>query len=216
MGNLVDLFAGSCSVANVARERGWTTFTSDIEPYEGIDYVTDILKFDVSKIHFIPDVVWASPPCEHFSVGSIGKHWTKDHKAKTMQAIDGVMWVMAAKAIINHLEKINPALIWFIENPRGKLRKLNILNNAYLNTVCYCKYGDFRMKPTDIWTNCGWWEPREMCYNGNTNCHHAPAPRGSKTGTQGMKNAFEKSKIPAELVNEILESCEMYVNINND
>ena len=45
-----------------------------------------------------------------------------------------------------------------------------------------------------------------MCFNGNKDCHHQPAPRGSQTGTQGMKTAYEKSKVPYELCKEILEA----------
>ena len=74
------------------------------------------------------------------------------------------------------------------------------------NTVWYCKYGDTRAKPTDIWTNDLNWIPRNQCHNGNKECHHQPAPRGSQTGTQGLKNAYEKSKIPPELFYEILEN----------
>ena len=44
-----------------------------------------------------------------------------------------------------------------------------------------------------------------MCKNGSK-CHIA-APRGSKTGTQGLKNAYERSKLPILLCKEILNSC---------
>jgi hypothetical protein len=73
------------------------------------------------------------------------------------------------------------------------------------HTVTYCQYGDDRMKPTDIWTNSNVWVPRPMCKNGAP-CHIA-APRGSKTGTQGRSNAYERSKIPEDLCQEILKSC---------
>jgi hypothetical protein len=69
-----------------------------------------------------------------------------------------------------------------------------------------CTYGDERAKPTDIWTNSDTWIPRPVCHNGNKECHHAPAPRGSKTGTQGRKGSYERSKIPEELCREVLLS----------
>ena len=98
--------------------------------------------------------------------------------------------------------------IWYIENPRGKMRKIidpifkkyNI-NNYRRVTVTYCQYGDKRMKPTDIWTNNMKWVSRPMCKNGDS-CHIS-APRGSKTGTQGLKNAKERGKIPSELFIEL-------------
>ena len=73
-------------------------------------------------------------------------------------------------------------------------------------TVTYCQYGDNRMKPTDIWTNHP--DPKflPMCHNGDS-CHVA-APRGSKTGTQGLKGARERSVIPQKLCDHIVDICE--------
>ena len=58
---------------------------------------------------------------------------------------------------------------------------------------------------TSISSNPFNWIVREMCHNGNRNCHHEIAPRGSRTGTQGIKGTYEKSKVPYELCNEILK-----------
>ena len=67
------------------------------------------------------------------------------------------------------------------------------------------------MKPTDIWSNNIYdmfnltgWIPKEPCFAGNKKCHHEEAPRGSKTGTQGLKNNYERSKIPRQLCLDIL------------
>ena len=46
----------------------------------------------------------------------------------------------------------------------------------------------------------------KICFNGNSNCHHQPAPRGSISGTQGLKGNYERSKIPQELCEEIINS----------
>ena len=73
------------------------------------------------------------------------------------------------------------------------------------HTVTYCQYGDTRMKPTDIWTNSKTWQPKAMCKNGSP-CHEA-APRGSSTGTQGLKGNYERSKIPAKLCDEIMKAA---------
>lgn len=78
------------------------------------------------------------------------------------------------------------------------------------HTIWYCQYyngeGINRAKPTDIWTNNLNWIPRPVCKNGNPNCSHERAPRGSQTGTQGLKDSYERSKIPKELCKEILRS----------
>ncbi len=72
------------------------------------------------------------------------------------------------------------------------------------HTVTYCQYGDDRMKPTDIWTNSKSWIPKQMCKNGDA-CH-VPAPRGSKTGTQGLKGSIDRSVVPEKLIEEIFKS----------
>ena len=197
---VLELFAGSRSFSKVAEEMGMETFTSDFKPFDKIDYVVDILDFDVSKLPFKPDVIWASPPCTYFSVASIGHHWNKDHTPKTEQAKLGVKIVQKTLDIINFLKPD----YFFIENPRGKLRKLDVVKDILRATVTYCQYGDNRMKPTDIWTNNTNWKPRKICKNGMP-CHES-APRGSQTGTQGLKGNYERSIVPYELCKEILES----------
>lgn len=212
--NVLELFAGSRSIGNVAEELGMNVFSSDINAFDKIDYVVDILNFDIKKIPFEKvDIIWASPPCTFFSVASIGHHWNKNNTPKSENALIGVAIV---KKTIEIIEALNPTY-FFIENPRGKLRKLKtVWDNKVLDraTVTYCSYGDSRMKPTDIWTNNkrsmynpGGWQPRNICWNGNKKCHHENAPRGSKTGTQGLDNDYERSKLPRELCLEILNSC---------
>jgi hypothetical protein len=206
--NVLELFAGSCTFSNEAKKLGYKTFTSDYKKFNGIDYDVDILEFDVSKVPFQPDLIWASPPCTYFSVASIGKHWNKDHTPKSKNALIGVKYVQKTLDIINFFKP----KYWYMENPRGKLRKLEVVKGLEKATVWYCQYGDTRAKPTDIWSNNiksiynpNGWQPRKQCFNGNKNCHHQPAPRGSQTGTQGLKGNYERSKLPIELCKEILE-----------
>ena len=208
---IIELFAGSRSFSKEAQRMGMETWSSDINPFDDIDYVANILDFDINQVPFHPEIVWCSPPCTYFSVASIGHHWTPDHQPKTKEAVLGCEIV---KATIDIIHQLQPKY-WFIENPRGKLRKLPFMNEltdwdkAIRHTVTYCQYttGDEmpRMKPTDVWTNNFKWMPRPMCKNGD-DCHES-APRGSKTGTQGLKGNYERSKIPSELCNEILKSC---------
>ena len=200
----LELFAGSRSIGKQAEALGFEVFSSDINDFEGIDYVTDIMNFNVNEVPFIPDVIWASPPCTTFSVASIGHHWFKDYVPKTEKAREGMRIVQRTQEIIDYYLKLNPDLNYYIENPRGMLRKLGILSPSHRKTVTYCQYGDSRMKPTDIWTNNVQWTPRPMCKNGAP-CH-VSAPRGSSTGTQGLKGNYERSKIPQELCREVLLS----------
>ena len=105
-----------------------------------------------------------------------------------------------------------------MENPRGKMRrKVKGINRT---TITYCSYANdetkvVTMKPTDIWSNhiydmfnVNGWKPRPMCFNGNIKCNHEEAPRGSKTGVQGLDGNYERSKIPKELCIEIIKSTQ--------
>ena len=161
------------------------------------------------------DVVIASLPCETFSVASIGHHWTKGpngelYVPKTEAARRAIR---LAKHTVKLIQEIDPTYFW-IENPRGVLRKLGIIPPEWDHaTVWYCRYGDERAKPTDLW---GRWPeafvPRPPCKNGASlrgECHHAVARRGAKTGTQGRKGAAERSLIPRELAREVYESCQL-------
>jgi len=201
---VLELFAGSRSIGKASEILGYQVFSSDLINFEKIDYVISILDFDINKVPFQPDIIWASPPCTAFSVAAIGKNWTKDgdnYIAKNPRADFGLELV---KKTIQIIEDLKPTY-FFIENPRGMLRKMPIMANLNRQGVTYCQYGDTRMKPTDIWTNSLNWIPRPMCKNGD-NCHIA-APRGSSTGTQGLKGSYERSKIPEDLCLEILKSC---------
>jgi len=201
---VLELFAGSKSIGKQAEKLGMNVYSSDINDFEGIDYVVNILEFDVTKVPFKPDIIWASPPCTSFSVASIGHHWTGGKGAYIPKTDGARLGLELVKKTIEIIEYFQPTF-WFMENPRGVLRKLPVVQGLPRKTVTYCQYGDERMKPTDIWTNSIIWEPRPMCKNGDP-CH-VSAPRGSRTGTQGRSNAYERSKIPDELCFEVLKSC---------
>lgn len=57
------------------------------------------------------------------------------------------------------------------------------------------------MKPTDIWTNHPNPQFKPPCKYG-ASCHEA-APRGSKTGTQGLAGSVDRSRIPTRLADHI-------------
>ena len=204
---LLELFAGSRSVGKVAEQYGFEVFSVDINKFDKIDLVIDILDLKKEMIPFQPDVIWASPPCTYFSVASIGHHWYENHEPKSKEALLGMKILNKTLDIFNWF----PEAKFFMENPRGKMRrKVNGINRT---SVTYCSYNDKRMKPTDIWSNHikdifnpNGWKPRPMCFNGNTKCNHEEAPRGSKTGTQGLKGNYERSIIPKELCEEIIKS----------
>ena len=212
MSSTIELFAGTRSFSKVASKLGHVTFTTDYEEIDGQDLVADIKELNVSDFPYYPDILWASPPCEGFSVAAIGRNWTGGHKGyipKSESAKRSIELVQHTMRLINNLWP----KWWFIENPRGLLRKLDLIipppgDTLYRHTITYCQYGDSRMKPTDIWTNAPWFKPRAMCKNGDS-CHIS-APRGSRTGTQGVKGYKDRSRIPEQLFEDIFEQYKQY------
>jgi len=196
---MIDLFCGSKSMAKAFEKYKYETLTIDYIKEFNPDICVDIL--DLSCLPYC-DILWMSPPCTTFSVASIGCHWKADYTPKTRQAEIGLKILDKSISFLEYFEGT-----WYIENPRGMMRKVitKIFEKYHIDcirqTVTYCQYGDTRMKPTDIWTNNFEWKPKPMCKNGDS-CHES-APRGSKTGTQGLKNAFERSRIPDDFCEEI-------------
>ena len=219
--NVLELFAGSRSVGNKADELGMKVFSCDWTAYDNIDFVGDIENLGSKDIPFVPDVIWASPDCTTYSIAAISHH-RDNGKPKSEYAVKCDRVNKHFMNLIRYYLEINPSLVYFIENPRGYFRKMDFINNfihetgGKRETVWYCTYGDSRAKPTDIFTNSKSWIPRPQCKNGNKNCHHEPAPRGSKTGTQGKKGSYNRSKIPSELCEEVLKSIQPLISQTNE
>jgi hypothetical protein len=197
-----DFFAGTRSSTKAFEDAGHTVISFDNDPQFDVTVQADVFMLTADALigrFGQPDFVWASPPCTAFSVASIGHHWAPDREPKTYSAVKSMELVAYTREL---LEKLNPQHGFVIENPRGMLRKLPMLEGLTRHTVTYCQYGDDRMKPTDLWTTVKDWTPRPMCKKGEP-CHES-APRGSQTGTQGRGGAVLRSMVPYELGEEIL------------
>lgn len=204
---IFDFFSGTGSSTKAFEDAGHTIYRFELDPQfeatEHADIMNLTAEYLISK-YGRPDFVWASPPCTAFSVASIGHHWISGGESPEPRTESARQSQELVRHTILLIKKLNPTRGWLIENPRGMLRKLSVVSSLPRYTVTYCQYGDTRMKPTDLW---GWvpsWNPRPMCKNGDT-CH-TPAPRGARTGTQGLKDAKYRSMIPYELSKEIMDS----------
>jgi len=218
--NILELFAGSRSMGKIGDMRGHNVCSVDIKPFDGITMVTDCEFITMEDLYVIPDFIHASPPCTTYSLAAISHHRNLDYSPKTDFAAKSDRMIKNILKLISDCQKENLDLIYTIENPRGVLRKMDFMKGLPRTTVTYCSYGDTRMKPTDIWSNniydmfnLDGWKPRPMCYNSNTKCQHEPAPRGSKTGTQGLKGNYERSIIPKVLCEEIIIATEIKLGI---
>jgi len=180
--------------------------------HENIDWYVDIGTItaeDIREKFGEVDVVWASPDCRSYSIAGISHHRTKEEDGNLAPKSDFAKQCdQVNQHFLKLIEELQPKY-FFIENPRGGLRKMNFISHVPCFTVWYCQYNDLRAKPTDIFTNHPNPQFKPVCKNGNKNCHHQPAPRGARTGTQGIKGSVDRSIIPQELCEHIVKISSM-------
>lgn len=214
---VLELFAGTRSIGKAFEACGHEVFSVEWDKdFENIDLYADILNVtaaDILEKFGKPDVIWASPDCTTFSIAAISHHRRKNTVTGNLDPVSE--YAKFCDAVDQHVLELITALepkYWFIENPRGGMRKMTWMQGLPRYTVTYCQYEldkpveQRRMKPTDIWTNHPAPKFKPMCKNGSP-CH-AAAPRGAKTGTQGLNGSKERSVIPAALCQHIVEICE--------
>jgi hypothetical protein len=205
---IYDFFSGTGSSTKAFEDAGHTVIKIELDPYfEANERDVMALKADelVAK-YGQPDFIWASPPCTTFSVASLRIYWQKGENGSTPKHPKVFEALKLVEHTINLIKQLNPPKGWLIENPRGMLRKQAVMQGLPRRTVTYCQYGDYRMKPTDLWGNVPGWTAREMC-KPKSNCHQSAA-RGSTGGTQGIRSPRLRSMVPYELGKEILEAIE--------
>ena len=207
---VLELFAGTRSIGKAFEAKGHEVFSVEWDKdFESIDLYADIstlMAKDILKQFGQPDVIWASPDCSTYSIAGISHH-RRQQEGGNLEAVSeyAKFCDMTNKHVLDLINELKPRF-YFIENPRGGMRKMDFMKGLYRYTVTYCQYGDTRMKPTDIWTNHPDPQFKPMCKNGDP-CHEK-APRGAKTGTQGLKGSKERSVIPEQLCQHIVEICE--------
>lgn len=184
----LDLFSGLGGFSEAFLDRGWNVIRIDND-----DRFKDVPNTIIGNIRHLPlkrnlkpNILLMSPPCNCFSVASIGKYWIDDHipmNERTVQALRLVGWALDA------VDYLKPKY-WVLENPMGMLRK--ILGKPKVHTY-FASWGELRLKPTNLWgrfpPNMIWPRPEKWI----------EAKRGSTTGTQGMEDSNLKAKIPYKL-----------------
>ena len=200
---MLDLFSGLGGASRaMSEDPNWKVTTVDFKERFEPDVCADVLELGPDDFGDDYDLVWASPPCDRFTVAQIGRYWDRE---------DGILFPQDA-SVVNRIALVYHSLFlidslgpdyWFLENPRAMLRKIIGGPRA---TITYCQYGDDRMKPTDLWGSHPESFPYLSCNNGD-NCHE-PAPRGSKTGTQGLKDSETRAEVPYGLSKAVKASVE--------
>ena len=210
---VLELFAGTRSIGKAFEAKGHEVFSVEWDKsFDNIDLYADIGGLtvkDILKKFGRPDVIWASPDCTTYSVAAISHHRKQDENGNLVPISEYAKFCdKVNKNVLDLIAELKPRF-YFIENPRAAMRTMDFMKGLYRYTVTYCQYGEKRTKPTDIWTNHPNPAFKPPCKNGD-GCHEK-APRGSRTGTQGIKGSKERSIIPKELCKHIVQICEEYI-----
>lgn len=223
---LLELFKGTGSIGKVAKKMGMSVMAIDIlDKYEA-DVTADVLEWDYKKFFrdtgFIPDLLWASPPCNTYSpmVYRLHERDPKTARPLSKRAKEGTAILYRTLDIIKYCQKLNPDLIFCMENPKGMMRyDARIQKETNRDTTLYCLYGDKRVKPTDFFNNLpGGLDLEEPALSkcpkeGRVGVIHDSSFRGpytqatrTKNETEDItKNVEERYFIPPKLVKHILK-----------
>ena len=198
---LLELFSGTGSVGDVAKQLGYEVISLDRDMKATIQI--DIMDWDPTVYppkYF--DVIWASPPCTEYS------------RAKTtgIRDIEGANEIV--QKTLDVLEYFEPKF-WILENPQtGLLKDQLMMWGLPFKDIDYCKYGMPYRKRTRIWNNIFRWEPKPLCkrecnsMNETRTRHIEEAQRfGSTPERRATQRRFQQGqlyRVPSELIKEIL------------
>ena len=66
--HLLELFSGTGSTGRVFEAAGWRVTSVDCEPRLGPTICCDVLRLEPGMVQGNVDLIWASPPCTHYSI----------------------------------------------------------------------------------------------------------------------------------------------------
>jgi hypothetical protein len=147
------------------------------------------------------DIVWASPPCTHYSVAQTSVPYDK----RNFRLADSIV-----RACLRIVALTRPRM-WFMENPgTGYLKTRPVVAGIeHLRRRCtYCMYGFPYRKITDIWTNVD--VELKQCVKGSL-CRYARRgclhPATAQSGTGRMLNSGSRAsvsyQVPPRLMREL-------------
>ena len=207
---LIELFAGTHSVSKAVKrslsrdfeirllsvalqQKFAPTIVADINSWR---YKPAIDEFLADSTASDVIAVWASPPCQEYSLAKNGR--PRDIQSANRN-------VRSALKIIRYAMSRARQGFFFIENPVGHLQFQPIIQHLNRYSTCYCKHGFHIMKPTHIWSNVVL-DDLQMCTS-KTPCdarrmygRHIEAVQSNQGLVRGLGGGEKAFPVPAPLV----------------
>ncbi len=154
MPHLLELFSGTGSIGRAFRARGWQVTSVDIDAKALPTICCDMLELEVEHVleYGNVDLIWASPPCTHYSCARTN--------ARTPRDLEG------SDALVRKVLDLADQLCcyYLLENPHsGLLKSRPVVQGLRMVVLDYCRYGTAYRKRTGIWTNTDYEPRRPLC-----------------------------------------------------
>ena len=182
------------------RARGWQVTSVDIDPRALPTICCDIMELELEDVleSGNVDLIWASPPCTHYSCARTN--------ARTPRDLEG------SDALVRKVLDLADQLCcyYLLENPHsGLLKTRPVVQDLRMVVLDYCRYGTAYRKRTGIWTNSDYEPRRPLC---NKDCASSDGRRhtrrAQRAGPGWHHTLAELYAIPPELCDEIAEWAE--------
>ena len=200
MPHLLELFSGTGSMGRAFRARGWQVTSVDIDAAAFPTICCDILELEAQDVleNGNVDLIWASPPCTHYSCARTN--------ARTPRDLDGSDAL--ARKVLDLADQL--FCYYLLENPHsGLLKTRSVVQDLRLCVLDYCRYGTAYRKRTGIWTNSDYEPQRPLCKKDCASSDGRMHTRRAQRAGPGWHHTLaELYAIPPELCDEIAEWAE--------
>jgi site-specific DNA-cytosine methylase len=177
---------------------GFKVQSIDNDPFSNSTMKADILSVEPTDLKVVPDVIWASPPCQTYSNMAGGKHRSREKPEKSQEALEHNFFFAQMAKIMRFTRARHPHAIFIIENPIGLMAHMPLMAalekelGLYKVMVDYCAFGRDEKKPTFLWTNDRGLHARLSGFR----CTHPP---GSHENVRRNAHVYDYSSIPEAL-----------------